>query len=53
MKKHNPIANLKNFAHPPKAQTRADTPKIIGPSGDHGKKSKQPGFTKGGKKVMK
>lgn len=62
MKKHNPISNLKHFAHPPKtnvnfmpkkSQTKADMPKVAGPTGDRGKKATHPGFTKGGKKVSK
>lgn len=44
-----PLGNLgafahpaKNFAKPMKAQTRPDSPKLIGPSGDKGKHSRQP-----------
>jgi hypothetical protein len=40
MKLTGPIRNLGNFAHPPKAQTRSDSPKLIGPKGDKGKPSK-------------
>lgn len=38
--KHKPIHNLGNFAHPPKAQTKSNSPKLIGPSGNKGKQSK-------------
>lgn len=38
-KAHKPIHNLGNFAHPPKAQTRPDSPKLIGPSGNKGKQN--------------
>lgn len=49
MKKHKPIHNLGNFAHPPrsdvnfakppKAQTRPDSPKLIGKTGNKGKQN--------------
>jgi len=38
VKTHKPINNLGNFAHPPKAQTKPSTPKLIGPSGDKKRK---------------
>lgn len=61
--KHKSIHNLGQWAHKPKAtnvnfspkksQTKADMPKVAGPTGDKGKKATHPGFTKGGKKVSK
>lgn len=38
-KPHNPLKNLGNFAHPPKVQTRSNSPKLIGKAGT-GKKGK-------------
>lgn len=61
-KKYNPISNLKHFAHPPNSnvnfppkksqQTQAD-PKMMGPKVHPASVAKHPGFSKGGKKVMK
>lgn len=61
-KKHNPISNLAHWAHPKKtnvnftpkkSQQVALEPKMMGATGDRGKKPTHPGFTKSGKKVMK